>query len=446
MLEEGPEGILVSVKPKEDPYDGLKLRRQNSIDRKFYGDYMYLNNQDWFKSLQEQYNDREVSFSSVVSKINKVYKKQERILVITDRAIYSLDPSTYAMKRRIELFRLKSLCVSPLNDGFFVLRIPDEYDYLYSSPKKTEILTILQRNYKNATRGDLKCDIQVSITYKPDNKTLNPQTIKFRMNRSQRTLASVVPKPYGADILVRYEDNHGADRKNTLDIYQGQKLRRRDSLVKQPVGDYLHIANTEKFHKLCEKHDDKGSKLLFSGIINKINQRYQIQSRIMVITETGIYNMDMEASSVKRKIPITSASTISISTMRDNFFIVRVPDEYDYFFETPNKTEVIKTLLEQYKKLTGKQLDLQVDDKLFYRAYKKSKGVRTIDFQDDNSIRQISIQPTSTGAKIKVNNEEKAEDDEIDQQDRIANVLEKASEQKKKKEAAAIDENKKNED
>jgi len=419
LIEPSPEGLVVSIKPSDDAFDGKKLRRKNSLHKKYYGDYIHLQNSDWFKQIQEDYGDRTVCFSSVVSKYNKNYRKQERILVISDRAIYNLDPSGYIMKRRIELRRVKGIVVSPLTDGFFVLQIPDEYDYLFESSKKTEILKVLQENYSSSTRSNLPCDIKEEITYKADKKAQKPQMIKFRTEKGI-TQTSIMRRAYGADVIVKMEEtiNNDMQREIVQDIYQGQKLRRRESLLSTHAGDYLHLASSKQFEKLLKKFTED-TQLLYSGSVNKINHRYQVQDRKIIITDQALYNMDKEAKDVKRRIPIKKIAGISVSTMRDGFFIVRVPDEYDYFFESPNKTEIIKTLMDQHKKLTGSYLDLQVDDKQFYSAFKvsKGKGVRTIDFQEDNSILQSTLYPTATGLQILVNNKEVNEEQLANRQD-----------------------------
>lgn len=411
MIESSPDGLVISIKPSDDAFDGKKLRRKNSIHKKYYGDYVHLQNSDWFKQMQADYGDQYVSFSSIVSKYNKNYRKQERLLVVTDRAVYNLDPNGYITKRRIEMRRVRGLIVSPLTDGFFILRIPDEYDYVFESSKKTEILKCLQDNYAGATRGNLACDIKEEISYKADRKAVTDQIIKFKAEKGI-TQTSIMKKPYGADVLVKMEETITNDmtREVVQDIYQGQKLRRRESLLSSQIGDYLHIGSSKHFAKLCQKYGD--TQLVYSGGVSKINHRYQVQERKIIITDDALYNMDKEAKDVKRRIPIKKIAGISVSTMRDGFFIVRVPDEYDYFFESPNKTEIIKALCDNYKRLKGTNLDLAVDDKQFYSAFKvsKGKGVRTIDFQEDNTVLQSTLYPTSTGLMIKVNNKEETEE------------------------------------
>lgn len=141
-----------------------------------------------------------------------------------------------------------------------------------------------------------------------------------------------------------------------------------------------------------------------------MNKRYAVQNRIMIITDEAIYNVDPNSYQINRRIPLTSLGGISVSQMRDGFFVLHVPEEYDYLHVSSNKTEIIKCIRDQYKKLTGKTLPLHVSNKLVYYPYYKSKGKteKTIEFVEDSKIKMPTILLTKTGIMVKVNNTEDA--------------------------------------
>ena len=85
--------------------------------------------------------DDHIAFADVVLKINKRNKMQQRILIATESAIYNIEPTTYKLKRRIPYEMLGKISLSHLPDNFFLLHVPDEYDYLMVSGKKVEIVT-----------------------------------------------------------------------------------------------------------------------------------------------------------------------------------------------------------------------------------------------------------------------------------------------------------------
>lgn len=94
---------------------------------------------------------------------------QERILLITDLAIYNVEPSSHKVKRRITLKELGSISLSKLPDNFFCLHVPSEYDYLLVSNKKTEIVTKIVEAYEKHAGTKLAVSFSNSFDYKIDN-------------------------------------------------------------------------------------------------------------------------------------------------------------------------------------------------------------------------------------------------------------------------------------
>lgn len=82
---------------------------------------------------------------------------KRRILLITEFAIYIVDPETNALKRRIALGAVNKLCLSELSDNFFAVIVPSEYDCLMASTRKTEIVTVLVE----ATNSTSAYEVQV---------------------------------------------------------------------------------------------------------------------------------------------------------------------------------------------------------------------------------------------------------------------------------------------
>ena len=57
-------------------------------------------------------------------------KPQERVLMISDKAIYNLSQSYSSIKRRIPFDQVQSVTSSESSDEFLV-HVPTEYDYRY---------------------------------------------------------------------------------------------------------------------------------------------------------------------------------------------------------------------------------------------------------------------------------------------------------------------------
>eukprot|EP00897_Mesotaenium_endlicherianum_P005038 jgi/Mesen1/4562/ME000232S03815 len=126
-----------------EPFMGMKARRRSSVHKVFKGDYINLASNHSILKLLTKQGDKAVLFADGVVKVNRHNRVVKRLLVITDAAIYVLETETYRQKRRIGLQLLETLCLSELNDNFFALIVPTEYDYLLASTRKTEIVTVL---------------------------------------------------------------------------------------------------------------------------------------------------------------------------------------------------------------------------------------------------------------------------------------------------------------
>lgn len=73
-------------------------------------------------------------FSDTIHKFNPYDWKQQRNIVITDRYLYNLKTKT--LRRKINLQKIEALIISTHPDSKeFILHVPSEYDYLYTSQK-----------------------------------------------------------------------------------------------------------------------------------------------------------------------------------------------------------------------------------------------------------------------------------------------------------------------
>mmetsp|Transcript_5536 Transcript_5536/g.11380 ORF Transcript_5536/g.11380 Transcript_5536/m.11380 type:complete len:583 (+) Transcript_5536:118-1866(+) len=108
----------------------------------------------------------QVYFSDFLVKINPRDKPQERVLLITDRAIYNLLPTDYSKcKRRIPLEAVDFLTVSQASDEF-VLHVPSEYDYRMMSLRKAEVVSVLQKVFQSCTGEELIVEFSPAMLLK----------------------------------------------------------------------------------------------------------------------------------------------------------------------------------------------------------------------------------------------------------------------------------------
>lgn len=140
-----------NVTEDQEPFMGIKVRRKASLHRDYKGDYLDVASQPYLMKILQKQGDKQVLFADKILKFTGSGKMKRRILLITDFAIYLVDPETDALKRRIALAAVEKMCLSELSDNFFAIIIPSEYDLLMASMRKTEIVTVLVEATKGAS-------------------------------------------------------------------------------------------------------------------------------------------------------------------------------------------------------------------------------------------------------------------------------------------------------
>jgi len=139
----------------EDPkFMGKKARRRSSAYKRFLGDYLGLESNSGFLKMMAAEGDSKVVFSDVVVKVNKRYRMQERVIAITDNALYNLTTRHYRKQRRIPFEQVLSVTMSPYADNFVALHCTDDRDYLLLSNRKTEMVMSLLEGVQS-TQGKL---------------------------------------------------------------------------------------------------------------------------------------------------------------------------------------------------------------------------------------------------------------------------------------------------
>ncbi|XP_030548575.1 myosin IB heavy chain [Rhodamnia argentea] len=147
-----------NVTEDQEPFMGFKVRRKASFHRDYKGDYLDVPSHPFLMKILQKQGDKQVLFADKVLKFTGSGKMKRRILLITDFALYIVDPETDALKRRIALAAVEKMCLSELSDNFFAVIVPTEYDLLMASTRKTEIVTVLVE----ATKSDYELEVNFS--------------------------------------------------------------------------------------------------------------------------------------------------------------------------------------------------------------------------------------------------------------------------------------------
>ncbi|XP_009796897.1 uncharacterized protein LOC107825851 [Nicotiana tabacum] len=166
-----------NVTEDQEPFMGFKVRRKASIHRDYLGDYLDVPSRPYLMKILEKQGDKKVLFADKVLKFTGSGKMKQRILLITDFAVYIVDPDCGALKRRIALAAVEKLCLSELSDNFFAIIIPTEYDLLMASTRKTEIVTTLVEATKS--QSDYELDVLFSNRFEYNASSVLVKEVQF---------------------------------------------------------------------------------------------------------------------------------------------------------------------------------------------------------------------------------------------------------------------------
>uniref|UniRef100_A0A8C1QKK3 Osteoclast-stimulating factor 1 n=1 Tax=Cyprinus carpio TaxID=7962 RepID=A0A8C1QKK3_CYPCA len=205
-------------------------------------------------------------------------------------------------------------------------------------------------------------------------------------------------------------------REEASDLLLNRKERRRHSLNRNFVGDYIGMDDRPELRQFVGKRE----KIDFADKVNKFDRRfYGSDSRDLILTPKSVYLIGREKVKqgpekgmvkevLKRKIDVEKIMAVSLSTMQDDFMILH-EEEYDSLLECVFKTEFISLLARRYEERTQKKLPLKFSTMLEMKLKKEgwgpwnaggSRQVQFIQGQGDvavlrpsNKMLQVSIGP-----------------------------------------------------
>lgn len=205
-----------------------------------------------------------VLFSEFVVKVNPRGRLQERILLLTDQALYNLLPSNYCKcKRRIALRDIESVTQSRSTPEF-VLHVPSEYDYRLVSDKREDVMGQLRSAYK-ALCGEA---LEVQDT---DADSLKSICVLRKMGAAQRA-------------KIEAERSNLSARAGTAGAATSASTRGwggEDAKVGLADFDFLKVLGRGSFGKvmLCRMHSDPDGRTYAMKILRKaaIVERDQVE-------------------------------------------------------------------------------------------------------------------------------------------------------------------------
>ncbi|NWQ69293.1 MYO1E protein, partial [Neopipo cinnamomea] len=204
-------------------------------------------------------------------------------------------------------------------------------------------------------------------------------------------------------------------REEASDLLLNKKERRRNSLNRNFVGDYIGMEDHPELRQFVGKRE----KIDFADTVTKYDRRFKSVKRDLVLTPKCIYLIGREKVKqgpekgqvkevLKRRMEMERIISVSLSTMQDDIFILH-EQEYDSLLESVFKTEFLSLLSKRYEEKTQRKLPLKFSNTLEVKLKKESwgpwssGGSRQVQFMQgqgdvallkpSNKVLQISIGP-----------------------------------------------------
>ncbi|KAB0402767.1 hypothetical protein E2I00_001196, partial [Balaenoptera physalus] len=204
-------------------------------------------------------------------------------------------------------------------------------------------------------------------------------------------------------------------REEASDLLLNKKERRRNSINRNFIGDYIGMEE----HPELQQFVGKREKIDFADTVTKYDRRFKSVKRDLLLTPKCLYLIGREKVKqgpdkglvkevLKRRIETERILSVSLSTMQDDLFILH-EQEYDSLLESVFKTEFLSLLAKRYEEKTQKQLPLKFSNTLELKLKKENwgpwsaGGSRQVQFHQgfgdlailkpSNKVLQVSIGP-----------------------------------------------------
>ncbi|XP_043994741.1 unconventional myosin-Ie isoform X1 [Gambusia affinis] len=167
-------------------------------------------------------------------------------------------------------------------------------------------------------------------------------------------------------------------REEASDLLLNRKDRRRHSLNRNFIGDYLGMDDRPELRQFLAKRE----KIDFADKVTKYDRRFKGIKRDLILTPKSVYLIGREklkqgpekgqvTEVLKRKIDVEKILALSLSTMQDDFIILH-EQEYDSLLECIFKTEFISLLSRRFEEKTRRKLPLKFNNTLEMKLKKEN--------------------------------------------------------------------------
>jgi len=285
--------------------------------------------------ITSKLGDEKIVFSDKMIKVNNSLftKAQERIIVITDLALYLIKGNE--IKRKVKIEDLKGITVSKTSNQFIIHGNQNEFDYLYIYGNRKKLIKILQSVYESLTNKDLlfcqknEKDLSKYVVTKKE-RTKNPYLFKIEQSEltsiknyiesdnsiqedeeplSPRTKSVEVPVPDKksdySDNTKFFESNKIKDVNSTSNIILNKDINSNEELIKQ-----LNEEKNKNKQLLNELNNEKKKVIELTNKLKLLENNKKNNIKRINDLEKLIKEKDKELKNLKLKFEKNDLVTI----------------------------------------------------------------------------------------------------------------------------------------
>lgn len=168
-------------------------------------------------------------------------------------------------------------------------------------------------------------------------------------------------------------------KKQATNIFMNRKERRRLTLNRTFVGDYLGARENPAFKQFLTA---KNETIVVSDSIVKFDREMKQSNWELLLTPLGLYFIGMEKCKenglnkgklvrvLKRKVEYSQIEKVMLSSKSDDFIALSVRRSYGQLFRCVVKTELVVAMATQYQQAMHSPLPLEISDVLKYSVKK----------------------------------------------------------------------------
>nr|CCA27326.1 myosinlike protein putative [Albugo laibachii Nc14] len=176
--------------------------------------------------------------------------------------------------------------------------------------------------------------------------------------------------------------------------FLGQKKRRRDTLDREYEGDYLGLTQMPSYQTLLRKRSGFSHVVLFASDVVKVNRRFQLQDRVLVITDTHMLNIRADHPAkpkARRVIELQLITSMELSTLPDDCLLFHINGQADVLLIVEQKTEVVTLIRRLIQEKYNRKCDVTFTDCMSIALNRRNKNA-IVQFQRNPSLTTVKYE------------------------------------------------------